>query len=205
MVARDLTSSDSALVAYTPFLVSASATLRSMTLLTLGPVFQISSFIGTPVQLNEHKRVRLKRNKPGYDLASLAAFVPLCRDQLKSVAVALGKSTGEEHSGSSLATRLTRVLTGYRFMRFESNGLSRLTALATSCMDGSSQRPWCSGARITGIRSCTSASNSFGVVVRIVHVSTACPSGPRQRSHRPANAKIPPSPTSKQKGCFRLA
>jgi hypothetical protein len=39
------------------------------------------------------------------------------------VAAAAGKSTGAEHSGPSLATEFTRVLTGYRFMELESNGL----------------------------------------------------------------------------------
>ena len=56
--------------------------------------------------------------------------------------------------------------------------------------------------RITGMRSWIAEVTALGVVVRIEHDFTHCPLGSRQRSHSPAKANRPPSPTSKQKGCF---
>jgi hypothetical protein len=42
----------------------------------------------------------VKRTKPGYYLALLAAFVPLYRYQSKRVAVAAGKATGAERAAT---------------------------------------------------------------------------------------------------------
>jgi hypothetical protein len=46
------------------------------------------------------------RTKAGYDLALLAAFAPLHRDQSKRVAVAAGKATGAEHFATAAATEV---------------------------------------------------------------------------------------------------
>src|ERR1019366_4907031 len=106
IVARDLTSSASALVAYTPFLVSASATLRSMTLPTLGPVFQISSSIGASSTAKLSRRIAGEtyqgRLRPGI---ARCLRTPASRSVEKG-AVAAGKATGAEHFATAAATEV---------------------------------------------------------------------------------------------------
>jgi hypothetical protein len=102
VVARDLTSSANALSAHTPFLVSVSAIPRSMIVLALGPVFQVSSSIEPSSAANLSNEV--VRQKVSTGVTTL--------DQSKRVSVAFGKSTGAEHSGSSWAARLTRGANG---------------------------------------------------------------------------------------------
>ena len=50
-----------------------------------------------------------------------------------------------------------------------------------------------------------SAKRAFGVVVRIVQLSTTSPRGSVHLSHSPANAKTSPSPTSEAVGLLALA
>src|SRR6266446_9321018 len=63
--------------------------------------------------------------------------------------------------------------------RFQLFGICRL--LAEPC------RP-CSGARMTGMRSCSSASSWFGEVVTIAKLRTLSPTGERHVSQSPASA-----------------
>ena len=49
-----------------------------------------------------------------------------------------------------------------------------------------------SGLSTTGIRLCSSAQSSFGVVVAIVKLRIRSPAGERQVSHNPAMAMRPP-------------
>ena len=62
-------------------------------------------------------------------------------------------------------------------------------------MSRSSQVSQADGGRITGMRSWILAISEFGVVVMIVHdrIGSWSLSGPRQTSHRPANAYGSPS------------
>src|SRR5262245_12538166 len=59
-------------------------------------------------------------------------------------------------------------------MRSAGEGSSRDSACSFE-IDGSSQTRSASVGRIIGIRSCTGATNSFGVVVMIVQLSSTCP------------------------------
>src|ERR1019366_8111543 len=92
IVARDLTSSASALVAYTPFLVSASATLRSMTLPTLGPVFQISSSIGASSTAKLARRIAGETYQGRLRPGMARCLRPLHRDQCDQPLLLAGPS-----------------------------------------------------------------------------------------------------------------
>src|SRR6185503_12596244 len=92
---------------------------------------------------------------------------------------AVPSAVGSHNAASSLRTALTRVDTGYTRSPSPGHGARRSPA---SGPEQSSQRAYAAGGTITGIRSCTSRSDSHAAVVRIVHVSSTSPSGDSQRS-----------------------
>jgi hypothetical protein len=60
--------------------------------------------------------------------------------------------------------------------------------VAGSSSAGSSHRLYCSGGKITGIRSCSVATFGLGAVVKMEQVSTGAPLGSRQVLQIPAMA-----------------
>jgi hypothetical protein len=87
-------------------------------------------------------------------------------------------------------------------MCVEGWGRRSLASFPVSWQRGSSQRPYCSGGRMTSIRPWTGRINSLASVVRIVQDSTG-PPYLSHRSHSPARPKgrSPRRPT--KYGCLR--
>jgi len=83
-------------------------------------------------------------------------------------------------------------------------GLSALSLLRTGVFAGSQRRRSLgrTTGRITGIRSCTGAISSFGLVVMMVQLSINSPSSVVLHVHKPANPKALPSSRRKWIGSF---
>jgi hypothetical protein len=71
--------------------------------------------------------------------------------------------------------------------------------------DDADQTGQASGASTTGIRLCSSAHNSFGVVVITAKLRTHSPAGERQFSHNPASAIKLRSTRATAYGCLPVA
>ena len=95
--------------------------------------------------------------------------------------------------GSLFLTLPTRALTGQHVIAPEGYGARRDLSWRGSAGSSPSQAGHVSGPRTTGIRLCSSAHSSFGVVVTIAKLRTHSPAGERQFSHSPANAIKPGS------------
>jgi hypothetical protein len=91
-----------------------------------------------------------------------------------SLIYAARASSGSSTPASSLRTLFTRAEAGRASMRSAGYGPSRDRACSLE-IDGSSQTASASVGRITGIRSCTGATSSFGRVVMIVQLSVTSP------------------------------
>lgn len=89
---------------------------------------------------------------------------------------------------SLFLTLPTRAFTGQQIMPSEGKGASRAFNADVSAGSSPSQRGQASGFRTTGIRLCSRAHSSFGVVVTIAKLRIHSPSGDFQFSYRPASA-----------------
>jgi hypothetical protein len=97
-------------------------------------------------------------------------------------------SSGSSNPESSLRTLFTRVDAGCATISPAGYG-SRSESACSFVIVGSSQVASASVGRITGIRSCTGATNAFGCVVMIVQLSRiSSVASPVREVQRPANA-----------------
>ncbi len=110
----------------------------------------------------------------------------------KSV-VARSTAANPPFSPSTSTPPRTRALTGQHVISSDGKGASRALSWRASPGSSPSQAGHASRPRTTGIRSCSSAHGSFGVVVTIAKVRIHSSAAERQFSHKPASAISPRS------------
>jgi len=95
---------------------------------------------------------------------------------------------GSMRLGSLFLTLPTRALTGQQIMSSGGQGASSALSWGTSAGGSPSHTGHVSGFKTTGIRLCSSAHNSFGVVVVMVKLRILSPADERQGFPQPGHA-----------------
>jgi hypothetical protein len=98
-----------------------------------------------------------------------------------------------DQARSLFLTLPIRAPTGQEIIASDGHGTRRALSWRGSAGSSPSQAGHVSGSRTTGIRLCSSAHSSFGVIVMVAKLRTLSPAGERQFSHSPARAMRPRS------------